>query len=183
MTEAQQQGQIGGRPGARDGLSSQKARVLGCCGGGGAGVGGTGAGIGLVPVCLLFFLTPKGFSSSEGHNLVWDLTQHHENVREYNDLTGKHFPPRERVKSENWMERLALPRQLLYNHERKSSVSAAYGGGGAGTAIQGTVCFFLFTFVRLHHVAEHKLSQLKNNRFHPLIGAFFFFLIVASYNL
>lgn len=39
VTEAQQQGRIGGRTGAHDGLSSQKAWVLGCWGWGWEGAG------------------------------------------------------------------------------------------------------------------------------------------------
>lgn len=109
VTEAQQQGQIGRQTWARDELSSQRAWVLGCWGWGRRD--GSGASLW---ACLPHH---GGLSSLEGHHLVRDLTQ----LWEHN--TCKHFPPRKRVKPESWMgEAWLCP--WLYNHKRKSRVSA-----------------------------------------------------------
>ena len=75
MTEAQQQGRIGRQARACDELSSQRAWVLGC----------------RRLDCLPFLLSPTDSVPLEGHNTVWDLTQHHENVHK---ITNKHFPPK-----------------------------------------------------------------------------------------
>lgn len=110
VTEAQQQGQIGRQTRAREELSSQRAWVLGCWGWGRR----DGAGASLwacLPHC-------RGLSSLEGHSLVWDLPQHWEHK------TCKHFPPRKRVNSESWTGEACLALSLLYNHKRKSRVSA-----------------------------------------------------------
>lgn len=105
---------------------------------------------------------PKGFSSPEGHHLVWDLTQRHESVYV---VTSKHFLSKR--KGEIWeldgkgltcviisyitiKGTLQLRREKIKRSPRDSTLSV-----------------FLLTFMYLHSVAEHKLLQLKNNPSYP----------------
>lgn len=146
-------------------LSSQRAWVLDW------GWGGWEAEIGLVPVCLLFFLPPKDCSSPEGHNLIRDLTQHRENVPEHKNWQT--FSPGE-------LEGKGLPCFVLGYRTMKGGQGHPQLQGEKHHSGRGTLFFFLFTFVRLHHEAEHELLQLKNNQFHPLTYSGFKKKIVAK---
>lgn len=135
--QAQQQGRIGRQARACDELSSQRAWVLGCrrldwC----------------LFVCLPFLLP------FEGHNIVWDLTQHHENVHK---MTNKCFPPK-REGEIGELDGKVLPYSVISYITIKGSQGNLLFGGRKREALE-TLLPSLRTCVYL-------IVQLQNNPFH-----------------